>query len=463
MSVLAQIVAEKRLAVGQRMNATPLSSFRGSLAPSSRSLEAALRRRRTGFILECKQASPSQGRLRPDYRPEAIARTYAPFADAISVLCDEPYFGGRLSHLSRVRGEVELPILCKDFVVDPYQIYEARWFGADAILLMASVLSAGELSRCLAVTEELAMDALVEVHDRVELEAVLSTKARIIGINNRNLKTLGVDLSTTRELAPSVPADRLVVGESGIADHADVRGLRDHCDAFLVGTAMMRRVDLGMAVRELVFGRVKVCGLTDVEDARATVRAGATHGGVVLWSGSKRAMDVSRAAPLMEADLRWVGVFVNEPVESMVAAADALGLAAIQLHGDETQGDAEAIKALRPELEVWRALRVRVGDRLDSASAHGADRLLLDAFVEGERGGTGHGFDWRRAEDHPERTELVLSGGITPERAAAADAVGTWALDASSGLESKPGHKDPQKLTAFFAALRGETGARRIA
>jgi len=455
-SVLDEIVADKRGAVRRRMAERPLASFRGELSPSDRSLERALRRPRTGFILECKQASPSQGVLRPDYDPEAIARTYAPHADAISVLCDGPYFGGELGHLARVRAAVEVPVLCKDFVVAPYQVYEARRHGADAILLMASVLSPEELVACLWATSELRMDALVEVHDAGELDGVLETDARIIGINNRNLKTLEIDLDTTRQLAPCVPEDRVVVGESGIRDHADVRALRPLCDAFLVGTAMMRRTDLSAAVRELVYGRAKVCGLTTVDDAAAVVRSGATHGGLVLWPGSKRAMNVERARSLVKEDLRWVGVFVNAPPADVLSAADALGLWGVQLHGDESPEQARAIKTARPSLEVWRALRV--GDDhapLGVAADHGADRLVLDAFVAGERGGTGHRFDWRRAETHPERRALVLSGGITPERAATADAVGTWALDVSSGLEATPGRKDSTKIDAFFAALRG--------
>ncbi len=456
MSVLQQIVADKRVAVDERMRVRPLEGFRGELAPSDRSLEAALRRPQTSFILECKRASPSQGVLRASYDPEVIARTYAPHADAISVLCDGPYFGGDLSHLSRVRAAVPVPVLCKDFVVDPYQVYEARRHGADAILLMASVLSREALVACLRATDELSMDALVEVHDEAELDVVLETEARIIGINNRDLKTLEVDLETTRRLAPRVPSDRVVVGESGIRDHADVRGLRSCCDAFLVGTAMMRRADLSAAVRELIYGRTKVCGLTELGDAEAAACAGATHGGLVLWPGSKRAMDIDGARSVVTADLRWVGVFVNAPVATVVASADALGLCGVQLHGDETPEVARAIKAERPDLELWRALRVG-GEPLGGAVDHGADRLLLDAFVAGERGGTGHRFDWRRAEEHPERRSLVLSGGITPERAGAADAVGAWALDASSGLEAAPGRKDPAKLDSFFAALRGES------
>lgn len=455
MSVLSRIVADKRADVALRKARAPLASFRGHLAPSDRSLESVLRGPRTGFILECKRASPSEGVIRADYDPVAIALAYAPVADAISVLCDTPYFGGDLAHLSAVRAAASCPVLCKDFVVDPYQVYEARRYGADAVLLMASVLAPAELASCLAVARELSVDALVEVHDGDELDVALELDAPVVGINNRDLQTLAIDLDTTRRLAPRVPAERVVVGESGLSDHDDVRALRAHCDAFLVGSALMRASDISAATRSLVYGRTKVCGLTRPHDARAAKEAGATHGGVVLWPSSPRAMTVATSRALVaERGLQWVGVFVDATPKAMVDAADALGLAAVQLHGEEGPEVVAAVKAMRPELEVWRAVRVREGEPLPTAAHVGADRLLLDAFIPGTRGGTGHQFDWARAASHPECASLVLSGGIDPSSAARADAVGTWALDASSGLETAPGRKDHHALRAFLEARR---------
>src|SRR5437660_798827 len=181
-----------------RRERRPLAGFR--LQPSDRSLARALRAGHTGFIMECKHASPSAGVLRPDFDPVAIARAYAPIADAISVITDKPYFQGSLEYLRAVREAVDLPVLCKDFVVDPYQVYEARHYGADALLLMLSVLEDREFQQCMAVAEALDMDVLAEVHDEHELERAVRLGARLIGINNRDLRTLQVDLAVTERL-----------------------------------------------------------------------------------------------------------------------------------------------------------------------------------------------------------------------------------------------------------------------
>jgi len=457
---LDEILRAKHEAVAARQHSRPLPSFRDQLERSGRSLAEALRQPHCGFILECKKASPSQGLIRADFDPRAIGETYAPFADAISVITDEPFFQGSLENLRLVRETADQPLLCKDFVVDPYQIYEARSHGADAILLMCSVLDQALLLGCLEICAELGMDALVEVHDEQELSRALSANAPIIGINNRDLRSLQTDLAVTERLAGKIPDDRIRICESGIGSHHDVLRLRPQVDAFLVGTTLMRQPRLDHAVRELIFGRVKICGLRRGQDVEASERAGARFGGLLLWPPSPRSLSLEQAETLTRAsNLPFVGVFVDQPINEMVEAAERLELAAVQLHGDE---DADTIAALRERLparcRVWQAHRVgnpEAGPPPASAATVGADRLLLDTYQRGAPGGTGKRFDWALARNHPARSELILSGGLSPDSAAAADAVGCWALDVSSGVESAPGVKEPSKLQAFFAALRG--------
>lgn len=452
---LEEIVARKRVDVAKRKDDVPYASFAKKLLPSHRSLKQSLSKSHTGFILECKKASPSRGVIRPDFDPDAIARSYAPFADAVSVLTDVPYFQGSFEYLSAVRREVDCPVLCKDFIVDPYQILEARLHGADAVLLMCSVLEQQELVDILGTTHDVTMEALVEVHDERELERALSAGAQVIGVNNRNLKTLEVDLSTSERLCPLVPRDRICVCESGISTRADVRRLRGICDAFLIGGHLMAQPDLDVAVRELVFGRVKICGLTSVEDARAAHAAGAVFGGVVLWPKSKRAMTIEGAASLCrEVPLMWVGVFVDEAPEVIGRAASELELAAVQLHGDEQAADIEAVRAAVPDgCEVWKAQRVGPGRPI--VDDWPVDRTLLDRYVAGEQGGTGERFDWRMFERHPRRADMILSGGISVDTAAQAEALGGYAIDLSSGVEQAPGKKDHDELSRLFAAVRG--------
>ncbi|WP_438432360.1 indole-3-glycerol phosphate synthase TrpC [Gorillibacterium sp. sgz500922] len=214
------------------------------------------RRRPVGLIAEVKKASPSKGLIRSDFDPVAIARAYeAAGADCLSVLTDRDYFQGGVEYLKAARAAVQLPVLRKDFLIDERQIYEARLIGADAVLLIAAMLADAELQRFAMLAAELGMDALVEVHDRSELERVLALEAepKLIGINNRNLHTFETDLATTAELAALVPPSRFLVSESGIAGPADIVRLNgDGAQAVLVGEHFMRQADIGQAVADLM-------------------------------------------------------------------------------------------------------------------------------------------------------------------------------------------------------------------
>jgi indole-3-glycerol phosphate synthase/phosphoribosylanthranilate isomerase len=453
---LDRILENKRAELATKKAARPLAELSRGLTRSARSLEAALARPHCGYIMECKRASPSRGQIRTDYDPAAIARAYAPFADAISVLIDERFFQGSLDHLSQVSGAVDLPVLAKEFVLEPYQIFEARRAGADAVLLMMAVLDDGRLQECLAACLELGLDALVEVHDEAELERAIVSKARILGINNRDLKTLQVDLATTARLAPMVPADRLLVAESGLRDHRDALRLRDRVHAFLVGSALMARSDLDAATRQLVHGQVKVCGLTRPQDARAAEAAGAVFGGLIFANKSPRRVSAEQAEAIVRtAGLMWVGVFVDATPERVAELAHRLGLFAVQLHGAEPASYAAQLRVLLPEgCQVWKALGV-AGLSPDLESAAWADRILLDTSRGGSGGGTGQTFDWKLLEDL-DLSRLVIAGGLGPHNADGADRLGAWALDVNSGVERSPGIKDERLMGNFFAKLRGK-------
>jgi indole-3-glycerol phosphate synthase len=222
-----------------------------------RGFEASLRRTidagRAGVIAEVKKASPSKGVLRADFRPAEIAQSYAAGgASCLSVLTDEQFFQGSAEYLRQARAACTLPVIRKDFIVDLYQVYQAREMGADAILLIVAALDHGLMAELEACAQELGMDVLVEVHDGDELDAALRLKTQLLGINNRNLRTFEVTLDTTIGLLPRIPAERLVVTESGILAPADVKRMRDaNVHAFLVGEAFMRAPDPGTELRRL--------------------------------------------------------------------------------------------------------------------------------------------------------------------------------------------------------------------
>jgi indole-3-glycerol phosphate synthase/phosphoribosylanthranilate isomerase len=452
--MLETILAEKRAELDRRKADVSFESVRSRCTPTRRSLSAALAAGHPGFLLEIKFASPSAGLIRPDPDLTPVLASYGRHADAVSVLTDRRFFGGSLERLAEVRARLSQPLLCKDFILDPYQVAEARAHGADAVLLILAAIDDPTWRACAGLAAELGMEVLTEVHDAAEADRAVALGARLIGVNHRDLRTLRIDPEATRRLAPRIPADRLVVAESGLETREQVAALRPWADAVLVGTALMRAPDLDAAVRRLVYGRTKVCGLTHPDHAAAALRSGATHGGLVFAKGSPREVNLIRADAICRgAPLEWVGVFADHEPAEIAAVAAHLGLAAVQLHGTESADTVAQVRSVvPPECEVWKA--VPVAGRLPSRAPAGADRLLLDGPGGARRGGTGIGFDWSLLAEYPDRDRVILAGGLGAGNAARAAALGTYALDVSSGVESAPGVKDPERLAAFFRERR---------
>ncbi len=435
--VLARIVARKRAEVAARLSG-PVNA-----EPTTRSLRAALARPGARFIMEVKRASPSGHRSAVSV--EAAVAAYAPVADAISVLTDGEDFGGSLDDLTFVRARFDGPILAKDFIVDVAQVSEARAFGADAVLVMMSVLDDVTAAAVLGEAKRFGMDAIVEVHDELELERALALGAAIVGINNRDLKTLSTDLKVTERLAPLVPPEVLLISESGISSHADVARLAPIADAFLVGSALMAAADVAGAARALIHGRVKLCGLTRSEDVELAARAGATHAGFVFVAETPRAVTPDQARDLAETarqhHLKTVGVFRDSPVEVVASTARELELDVVQLHGSEDPGAVRA--ALCEGVEIWAVCPDGAPQRV------GADRTLFDSLS----GGSGVPFDWSRIAGRDDLATGFLAGGIGPANARAASRV-AYGLDVGSAVEAAPREKDPAKVIALFDALR---------
>jgi indole-3-glycerol phosphate synthase len=258
--VLARICDETRAEVARRRDRTPLEAIRARAASADRprgfaqALFGTTHAGRLGLIAEVKKASPSGGLIRADFDPAAIARAYEEGgATCISVLTDEPHFQGSPAYLAAARAACKLPVLRKDFILDPWQIYESRAMAADCILLIMAALTDDEAIELEELARNLDLDVLVEVHNSDELRRALGLQTKLIGINNRNLKTLQTDLATTEQLAPQVPPDRFLIAESGIRSNDDIERLVAagvHC--FLVGEGLMRQPDITAACRKLL-------------------------------------------------------------------------------------------------------------------------------------------------------------------------------------------------------------------
>lgn len=452
-NVLAKIVAHKRTEVAQLKQQQPLDSFMHQVASTERDFLAALKQTGPRFILECKKASPSKGLIRADFNLEQLAEVYGQYADCISVLTDEQFFQGKYDYLRTMRRLVDKPLLHKDFIIDSYQIYYGRHCGADAVLLMLSVLNDEEYRQLAAVAKELKMTVLTEVSNEVETQRAVELGAQLIGINNRNLRDLSTDLNTSFKLAELIPAGVTVVSESGIYTNQQVRDLSRVTDAFLVGSSLMAQADLALATRKLVLGEHKVCGLTRAEDAAAAFNAGACYGGLIFYPPSKRHVTPAQAKAVQAgAPLQYVGVFVDEDIPSVSLVAQELSLAAVQLHGEEDESYIARLRSALPgDCQIWKAYRVQ--QQLPTFSPL-ADRILLDAYHPQLHGGSGVSFDWQLLSTISAGQTVMLAGGLNPDNCSAALRQPVAGLDFNSGLESAPGIKDAGKIQHAFAKIR---------
>ena len=348
--VLAEICAEKRAYISHAKAARSQAQLLADIsqAPPARKFAAALEGHlgegRYGLIAEIKKASPSAGLIRDDFEPRALARAYAAGgASCLSVLTDAPYFQGSDEDLKAARESVGLPVLRKDFILDPYQVLESRLIGADCILLIMAVLSDAEAAELAAAAGELGLDVLAEIHDATELDRALRLPVRLIGINNRNLKTLETDLRTAETLAPEVPGDRIVVAESGIRRPEDLDRLAaagTRC--FLVGETLMRQGDVAAATRQLLrlpadpgFTHLDAEGharMVDVSDKAETERIATAGARVVMRPETLeriRAGDVAKGDVLAVA--RLAGIMAAKRTPELIPLCHPLPLTSVHV------------------------------------------------------------------------------------------------------------------------------------
>lgn len=459
-NVLEKIVENKRIEVAKMKEDRPLESFINELTPSTKDMYAALDRKQgkshAGFILECKKASPSKGLIRPDFDVKAIAKIYDNYAAAISVLTDEKYFQGTFEYLKTVTETVSCPVLNKDFFVDTYQVYLARYYGADAILLMLSVLSDEEYLELAAVAEQLSLSILTEISNEEERDRSIKLGAKLIGINNRNLRDLSTDIARTFDFAPTLPDDRIVISESGIYTNDQVRELAPAVDGFLVGSSIMAEEDIDLACRKLIYGKHKVCGLNKNEHAHAAADSGAFFGGLIFAKKSPRFVTTEQALDIVQTvpRLNYVGVFVDHAIEDIVTIVKQLNLFAVQLHGSENQAFIDSLNDALKETncQVWKAIAVEQDLPQLNIEAH---QYVLDGKVAG----SGNAFRWQAlAESEQDLSACFLAGGLNGENindaVAQLTAHDLFGLDLNSGVESSPGEKSREKLQQVFMQIR---------
>ena len=464
-TVLQKIVLDKAQWVKAKETEFPLSQFKENLQKSDRSFYEALAKgthQKPAYILECKKASPSKGLIRAEFNLEDIANVYKHYASAVSVLTDEKYFQGNFEFLPLVRGIVSQPVLCKDFMISEYQVYLARYYQADAILLMLSVVN-DETYRVLAdLAHSLGMGVLTETSNEEEFERALALGAKIIGVNNRNLHDLTVDLNRVVELtekyADRIPAYVRIISESGIYNHKQIRQLQKVAHGFLIGSSLMGNQDLNNAVRSVIFGENKVCGLTRAQDVKIVYENGALYGGLIFVEHSKRCVSLRQAQELVTtAPLRFVGVFQNQEIDFIAKIASQLQLYAVQLHGAETEGFITALRQQLPKnTQIWKAISVNTEAQsaVDFTDDLNVDRYIFDSKTANQQGGTGKTFDWSLIPENLKH-KIILAGGISPNNVEQAIQQNCLGLDLNSGVESSAGVKDQEKVRLVFEKICG--------
>ena len=438
--------------------------------------EAALRQQDFNFICEVKKASPSKGIIAEHFPYLDIAKEYeVAGAAAISVLTEPDFFKGDKKYLQEIASTVKIPVLRKDFIIDEYQIYQAKVWGASAILLICACLDVPTLTKFRELADSLGLSSLVEAHDENEVQMAIDCGARIIGVNNRNLKDFTVDVQNSVRLRNLVQDDVIFVSESGLETPEDIQVLRDNnIGVALMGETFMRSPN---KVEKLAYlygstyytPKVKMCGISKVETIPAIVDAKPDYMGLV-FAPSKRQVTVDQAKTLVEElrrgyaqkygsdtehdkndTIKTVGVFVNETVDNLVTIANEANLDAVQLHGDEDETFIQSLKE-RTNVEVWKAIQIRTAADTEKWIDSSADMLLFDAYHKDERGGTGEVFDWSSL-DAFERP-FMLAGGIDSTNVARAiRTVRPYGIDISSGIETN-GMKDDKKITAFTKIVK---------
>ena len=444
--------------------------------------EAALRQQDFNFICEVKKASPSKGIIAEHFPYLEIAKEYeVAGAAAISVLTEPDFFKGDKKYLQEIASTVKIPVLRKDFIIDEYQIYQAKVWGASAILLICACLDVPTLTKFRELADSLGLSSLVEAHDENEVQMAIDCGARIIGVNNRNLKDFTVDVQNSVRLRNLVQDDVIFVSESGLETPEDIQVLWDNnIGVALMGETFMRSPN---KVEKLAYlygptyytPKVKMCGISKIETIPAVIEANPDYMGLV-FAPSKRQVTVEQAKTLVEElhkqyanrynrdaeqysnqtlihqeFIKTVGIFVNETLDNLVTIATEVNLDAVQLHGDEDEAFIQSLKE-RTNVEVWKAVQIRSAADAEAWIDSSADMLLFDAYHKDERGGTGEVFDWSCLDEF--ERPFMLAGGIDRTNVARAiRTVRSYGIDISSGIETD-GVKDNEKITAFTKLVR---------
>ncbi|WMC19760.1 MAG: bifunctional indole-3-glycerol-phosphate synthase TrpC/phosphoribosylanthranilate isomerase TrpF [Enterobacteriaceae bacterium PC38] len=448
--ILNKIIFNKLKWIKYFKRKKPINSFKFNIKKSNRNFYKSLKCNKTVFILECKKASPSKGIINKKFNISKIIYIYKKYANAISILTDEKYFKGNFKFLKIASKNTNLPILCKDFIIDEYQIYLARFYKANAILLMLSILSNKKYKKLKLIAENLNMCILTEVLTKNDLKRAIKLNAKIIGINNRNLNDLSINLKRTFNLSTKIPKNIIIICESGIENNIQIRKINKYVHGFLIGSSLMSKKNLTNSIYKILLGENKICGLTSKTDIKLIYKNGIIYGGLIFINNSLRKINIKKAYNIiLNVDLKYIGIFNNENIKNIIKICKYLKLYAIQLHGNENQNYINILKKLLPfKIQIWKAKSIEKKLYVQKF------KFIKKYIYDNKNGGTGENFNWNLIKKVNNLNNIILAGGINIKNCNKAINLGCIGLDFNSGIEIKPGKKNKIILKSLFNILR---------
>ncbi|WMC20354.1 MAG: bifunctional indole-3-glycerol-phosphate synthase TrpC/phosphoribosylanthranilate isomerase TrpF [Enterobacteriaceae bacterium PSpyr] len=448
--ILNKIILNKLKWIKKFKRKKPINSFIFNVKKNDRNFYKSLKCNKTVFILECKKASPSKGIINKKFNINKIICIYKKYANAISVLTDNKYFKGNFKFLKIASKNTNLPILCKDFIIDEYQIYLARFYKANAILLMLSILSDEKYIKLKLIAENLNMSILTEVLTKKDLKRAIKLKSNIIGINNRNLNDLSINLKRTFNLSIKIPKNIIIISESGINNNIQIRKINKYVHGFLIGSSLMSKKNLNNSIYKILLGENKVCGLTNKKDIKLIYKNGIIYGGLIFVNTSFRKINIKKAYNIIQnINLKYIGIFKNESINNVIKICKYLKLYAIQLHGNENQNYINILKKfLFLKTQIWKAKNVNKNKFIKKL------KFIQKYIYDNKNGGTGKKFNWNLIKKEDNLNNTILAGGINIKNCNKAINLGCIGLDFNSGIEIKPRKKNKTILNSLFNILR---------
>ncbi|QJC31550.1 bifunctional indole-3-glycerol-phosphate synthase TrpC/phosphoribosylanthranilate isomerase TrpF [Enterobacteriaceae endosymbiont of Donacia tomentosa] len=451
-NILNTIITNKITWIQEQKKFISLEKIKNSVKKTKLNFYKSLKKNYNVFILECKKASPAQGIICKNFNIIKIVNVYKNYASAISVITDEKFFQGNFNFIQKIKKLVLQPILCKDFIIDPYQIYFARYYGADAILLILSIINDYEYNILSNIAHRLNMGVLTEVNNKNELKRAINLNAKIISINNRNLKDFSVNVNHTFNILKKqiLPKDIILISASGIHNNKQIRDLSKFVHGFLIGSAITSQQNILAKVKSLIFGKNKICGLKNVKEAEVTSKYGGFFGGLIFTTKSIRFITLANALKITSyvKTLFYVGVFYNSTIAEIIKISKSLSLYAVQLHGDEDQNFINILrKKLSKKTKIWKV--IKISNHIPKINFYNIDLYVYDNYLPGK----GLSFNWKLLKKK-KTNNILLAGGLNIENCIKAINLNCYGLDFNSGIENTLGTKDLKKIKDIFQKLR---------